>query len=130
MFGNKNKEEKAAKELAGSAEVERLTSLPVPELAAELMLAFGPDGAKSKGSSGTPPMQIVQWLLSSFPYHPNLRPLVTAVLAGLQELEHAGLISLRTSGVGSGGQLYLLTEAGKSALADGSTSSRLKQSGG
>ncbi|HEX3842680.1 MAG TPA: hypothetical protein VHU85_17950 [Acidimicrobiales bacterium] len=125
MFGNKNKEEKAEQVAAGSAEVDRLTSLSVNDLAVEVMKAFSADGAKAKGKAGTPPMQIVQWLMSSYPYHPDLRPLVTAVLAGLQGLEQAGLVSLRTSGVGSGGQLYLLTDAGKLALADGSTSSHL-----
>jgi hypothetical protein len=74
-------------------------------------------------------MQIVQWLMASCPHHPDLRPLVTAVLAGLQALEHAGVVSLRTSGMGSGGQLYLLTDTGKLALADGSTGSHLRPAG-
>ena len=47
MFGNKG--EKAAQDVAVSAEIERLISLPVADLAAEMMPAFGPDGPRVPG---------------------------------------------------------------------------------
>jgi hypothetical protein len=87
-------------------------------LAAELLPAFGPDGARSKGSFGTPPMQIVQWLMSSYRYYPSLKPVVAVVLAGLQALERAGLVGRRTSD--SGGMRFYLTSDGETALAEGS----------
>jgi hypothetical protein len=43
LFGNKD--EKAAEEAAGAAEVASLEALSTDELAVELMPAFGPDGA-------------------------------------------------------------------------------------
>jgi hypothetical protein len=123
LFGNK--EEKAAQEAAGEAEVSRLNGLSVEEMAVELMPAFGPDGAKAKGSTGTPPMQIVQWLVADYPRHPSIRSLVDQVLAGLGVLERAGLISARGSGIGTGAQSYLLTPLGEEALADGSVKQRI-----
>lgn len=123
LFGNK--EEKAAQEAAGEAEVSRLAGLSVEGLAVEVMPAFGPGGARSKGREGTPPMQIVQWLVSDYPRHPSLRSLVDAVLAALGLLERSGLLRRGTSGVGSGGQLYALTPSGEEALADGSVRQRL-----
>jgi hypothetical protein len=40
-------------------------------------------------------------------------------MAGLQDLETAGLLTHKTSGTGSGGQQFYLTPAGEQALADG-----------
>jgi hypothetical protein len=118
LFGNK--EEKVAQEVAGEAEVSRLTGLSAEDLAVELMPAFGPDGARSKGREGTPPMQIVQWLMSDYPRHPSLRPLVDSVLAALSSLERGGLLRGSASGIGTGAQRYALTPIGEEALADGS----------
>jgi hypothetical protein len=106
-------------------EVDRLAALSPKELAVQLMPAFGPDGAASKGRAGTPPMQIIQWLAASIGRGANTKPLVPAVLAGLQALEHAGLVSERTSGTGSGGKLFLLTPQGEKALADGTAATYL-----
>ena len=125
LFGNK--EEKAAREAAGAAEVERLEGLSADQLAAELMPAFGPDGAKSKGDQGTPPMQLVQWLVRDHPYHPSLKPLVDAVLAALEKMVAAGLLSRRGSGIGTGAQSFKLTPLGESTLADGSAAQRLAE---
>jgi hypothetical protein len=122
LFGNKGKH--AEEEEAGRVEVERLTALSAPGLAVELMPAFGPDGARSKGKEGTPPMQIVQWLVRDHPYHPGLQPLVASTLAGLQALEHAGLVGQRSSGSGSG-MRFFLTPLGEQTLADGSAATRL-----
>jgi hypothetical protein len=82
------------------------------------MPAFGPDGARHKKRDGTPPMQIVQWLVASYPYYPSLKPLVAAVLAGLQALENAGLVVRRNSE--SGGMRFQLTPLGETALTEGS----------
>ena len=123
LFGNK--EEKAAKEAAGAAEVERLTGLSPDRLAVELMPAFGPDGARAKGDQGTPPMQVIQWLVRDHPYHPSLKPLVDAVPAALERMVDAGLLSRRGSGIGTGTQSFRLTPLGESTLADGSVAQRL-----
>jgi hypothetical protein len=122
LFGNKGKH--AEEEEAGRVEVERLTALPASDLAVELMPAFAPDGARSKGKEGTPPMQIVQWLVRDHPYHPGLQPLVASTLAGLQALEQAGLVGQRSSGSGSG-MRFFLTPLGEQTLADGSVAAKL-----
>jgi hypothetical protein len=46
LFGNRK--EKAAKEAAAQEELDRLTALPIPELGAEIMRAFGPNGLQTK----------------------------------------------------------------------------------
>jgi hypothetical protein len=123
MFGNK--EQRATEEAAGAAEVERLNSLSADELAVELMPAFGPDGARSKGRSGTAAMAVIQWLVADYPRHPSLRPLADSVPVALQRLAAAGLLMSRGSGVGTGVQSYSLTPAGEKALAEGSVAKRL-----
>jgi hypothetical protein len=122
LFGNK--EEKAAKEAAGAAEVERLEGLTVDRLAVELMPAFGPDGAKAKGGE-VAPLKILQWLMREHPYHPSLRALLDSELAALERLAGAGLLTRRISGVGSGAQTFKLSPFGEEALADGSVEQRL-----
>jgi hypothetical protein len=123
LFGNKEK--KAAEEAAGAAEVERLNSLSTDELAIELMPAFGPDGARSKGRSGSAAMAVIQWLLVDYPRHPSLRPLADSVPVALQRLAGAGLLKASSSGIGTGVKSYSLTPAGEEALADGSVAQRL-----
>jgi hypothetical protein len=123
MFGNK--EQRATEEAAGAAEVERLNSLSTDELAVELMPALGPDGARSKGRSGTAAMAVIQWLVADYPRHPSLRPLADSVPVALQRLAAAGLLKSRGSGVGTGVQSYSLTPAGEKALAEGSVAKRL-----
>ena len=126
LFGNK--EEKAAEEAAGAAEVERLNSLSTEELAGELMPAFGPDGAKSKGRAGSSAMAVIQWLVADYPRHPSLRPLADSVPVALQRLSAAGLLKASGSGIGTGVDSYSLTPAGEEALADGSAGQRLGHS--
>ncbi len=123
LFGNK--EEKAAEEAAGAAAVERLNSLSTEELAAELMPAFQPDGARSKGRSGSNAMAVIQWLVRDHPRHPSLRPLADSVPVALQRLSAAGLLKATGSGIGTGVDSYSLSPAGEEALADGSVSQRL-----
>ncbi len=123
LFGNK--EEKAAEEAAGAAAVEHLDALSTDELAVELMPAFGPDGAKAKGRSGSNAMAVIQWLVRDHPRHPSLRPLADAVPAALQRLTAAGLLKSTGSGIGTGVDSYSLTPAGEEALSDGSVAQRL-----
>jgi hypothetical protein len=123
LFGNK--EEKAAEEAAAAAAVERLNSLSTEELAAELMPAFQPGGARSKGRSGANAMAVIQWLVRDYPRHPSLRPLADAVPVALQRLSAAGLLKATGSGIGTGVSSYSLSPTGEEALADGSVSQRL-----
>src|SRR4051794_41816354 len=88
LFGSKGKH--AEEEEAGRVEVERLTALPAQGLAVELLPAFGADGARGKGKEGTPPMQIVQWLVRDHPYHPGLPPPVAPTPPGPPAPEHPG----------------------------------------
>jgi len=123
LFGNK--EEKAAEEAATAAAGERLEALSTDERAGELMPAFGPDGAKAKGRSGTAAMQVIQWLVADYPRHPSLRPLADSVPVALQRLAATGLLKATSSGIGTGVQSYSLTPAGEQALAGGSVAQRL-----
>jgi hypothetical protein len=63
LFGNK--EEKAAKAAAAQAESERLIALPVADLAAEIMPAFGPDGIEAKSGHRQGPTEVTEWLFAS-----------------------------------------------------------------
>jgi len=123
LFGNKEK--RAAEEEAGRVEVERLSSLTTAELAAEVMPAFAPDGAKAKGRSGTAAMQVIQWLMAGYPRHPSLHPLADCVPVALQRLAAAGLLRAASSGIGTGVQSYSLTPDGEAAMAEGSVAQRL-----
>lgn len=121
----RNKEEKAAQEAAGAAEVERLNALSTDQLAGELMPAFGPDGAKAKGRAGSSAMAVIQWLVADYPRHPSLRPLAESVPVALQRLTAAGLLKASGSGIGTGVDSYSLTPAGEQALGEGSVEQRL-----
>jgi len=123
MFGRGDKH--AAEQAEAAAEVERLCALSAPELGAELIVAFGPDGPRSKGGLGVPAVQLVQWLMASHPYHPSLTPLANQVLVAMQALQNAGLVSGRTPATGSGAHYYSLTPLGEAARADGSFLSQL-----
>ncbi len=123
LFGNK--EEKAAREAAGAAEVERLEGLSVDGLAAELLPGFGPDGAKAKGDHGSGPMQLLQWLLRDHPYHPDIKRLLDMELAALEKMTAAGLLVRSGSGIGTGAQTFKLSPLGEETLADGSLAQRL-----
>ena len=125
MFGNKNKEEKAAQDVAVSAEIERLISLPVADLAAEMMPAFGPDGPRVPGG-GVGILQVLSWLMSSYPRgNKNLSRLLPAGREGIQALERAGLVQILHRGEdGSAGRLNV-TRLGQAALAGDSVRQHL-----
>jgi hypothetical protein len=123
LFGNK--EEKAAKEEAGAAEVARLEGLSAAQLATELLSGLGPDGAKTKGDHGSGPLQLLQWQLRAHPYHPDLKRLLDMELSALERMAAAGLLTRRGSGIGTGAQTFKLSPLGEETLADGSIEQRL-----
>ena len=105
LFGEKSqpkREALRAQRDAARAEYARLVALPPEDLAAELMPAFGADGAKTTDRSllnpgargGSDELQLVSWL------HRNCRiavplfkdPSRSQVLQAVQVLEHAGLL--------------------------------------
>jgi hypothetical protein len=124
LFGNN--EQRSAKEAAGAAELARLEGLSIDRLAAELIPGFGPGGVKRKGGQSLGALQLIQWLMRDFPYHPSLRALVEAVLAALEKLAGAGLLIRRASGVGSGAQSFKLSPLGVETLAAGTVEQQLK----
>ena len=123
MLGNKG--EKAAQDVAVSAEIERLISLPVADLAAEMMPAFGPDGPRVPGG-GVGILQVLSWLMSSYPRgNKNLSRLLPAGREGIQALERAGLVQILQRGEdGSAGRLNV-TRLGQAALAGDSVRQHL-----
>ncbi len=127
LFGNK--EEKNAQDAAAKAETDRLTSLPVVDLADELMGAFGPEGKKNpRGLMGAGEtinlLQVLEWLLSDYPRSSKYWPqLDQPVREGLQVLEHADLIS--KTALPKGGVRMNATRLGVEALADGSVKQKL-----
>jgi hypothetical protein len=58
LFGNR--EEKTARAAAAEAESERLRSLPVADLAAEILPAFGPDGMEAKSGQNASTYQLTR----------------------------------------------------------------------
>jgi hypothetical protein len=126
LFG-KNPE-KLAQEEAAKAEADRLVALPVHDLAAEMMGAWGPDGP-GKGESGKSLniLQVASWLMSSYPRGAQYcRPLLDPIREGFQALEHAELVQQRAQSAG-GGRMYA-TRLGLKALAEGNVRDYLKQS--
>jgi hypothetical protein len=113
-FGKRGRHE--SEEAAARAEAARLASLPAPELAAEIMPAFGPNGP----DQGDPPelnfLQIADWLMRAHPRGArHMRALESPIRGSVELLEVAGLVQRR-------GQSNRLspTPVGQGALADGS----------
>jgi hypothetical protein len=118
-------EEKAAREEAGRVEFERLMALPMPDLARELMPAFGPDGPHGRGpDGGINILQLLGWVSTShFPGGVSYqRKLMEPVREGVQALERAGLVlSTRRQQ----GTWMAATRLGQTALADGTVQDHL-----
>jgi hypothetical protein len=124
LFGNR--EEKAAKEGAAQEELDRLIALPMPELGAEIMRAFGPNGLQTKSGHRQGPVEITKWLMSDFSRKTKYtQSLLRPVMEGLQTLENAGLVQSRGFGDEGAASTYHATRAGEEALADGSVAQRL-----
>jgi hypothetical protein len=113
-------DDKVARDEAARAEFERLTSLPVDELAKELMPAFGPDGARAGKEINS--LQASNWLMRSYPRGAGyVRQLHAPVCEGIQRLEHAGLVEVlggKRGSVATGAHVRA-TRLGTTALADG-----------
>jgi hypothetical protein len=125
LFGNR--EEKAEKEAAAQAELDRLSALSQPELGAEIMRAFGPDGLQTKSGHRQGPIEVTNWLMSSYSSKTKFtQPLLRPVMEGLQALDNAGLVESRSFGDKGAASTYHATRAGEEALADGSVGQRLE----
>jgi hypothetical protein len=91
LFGKSEAKDAAAN--AARTEVERLNALPVADLAAELMPAFGPDGPRSGKEINS--LQASIWLMRSHPTRSTQsRDLHRAVCEGLELLEQRGLVEI------------------------------------
>jgi hypothetical protein len=122
LFGNK--EEKEAEDQAARAEIDRLLSLPVPELAAEIMPAFGPDGARPGREVGL--LQVANWLLRDHRRGVKyLKELLDPIREAVQALEHAELVLRLGHGSGENARLKA-TRLGEQALAEGNVAKYLR----
>jgi hypothetical protein len=116
LFGKS--EEKIAQEAAAQAAFERLSALPVADLAAEILPAFGPDQTRTAHSL----VGACVWLMDSQPRGKRyLIDLKRPVQEALQALEHAGLLigKVRSGGSGNAQTIMNITRMGETALAEG-----------
>src|SRR5262245_7922422 len=110
IFGSRNKVEKEAQEAAARDEAQRLVSLAVPELAEEMLPAFGADGP-GKGSKELGTLQIGMYLMRDHPRgNKYLKQLIGPIREGIQALENEGLIERRIHN--TGGSNVIVTRAG------------------
>jgi hypothetical protein len=124
LFGNR--QEKAVEEGSAQQELDRLSGLSTPELGAEIMRAFGPDGLQTQSGHRQGPIEITKWLMSSYSKKTKYtQPLLLPVMEGLQALDNAGLVESRGFGDRGAASTYHATRAGEEALADGSVAQRL-----
>jgi hypothetical protein len=117
--------EKAAQEAAAQAEFERLSTIPRPELAAEVMGVFaaGQPGAKNP-RQGLNILQVMMWLMASQPRGTSyLSQLEIPVREALQLLENASLV-LKLDNRIAGAHLTATT-LGQQALAEGTVAQYL-----
>jgi hypothetical protein len=114
LFGEKKQDQDGGTGIEG--EVERLSALPLPELASEVMTrGFGPD---CPADDGRPSVRMIADLL--VPGGVRLEQgayqgLNDLIGEGVQVLEHAGLV-LSTVWGGKGGLYFVATRRGKTAL--------------
>jgi len=114
---------------AAQAESDRLRNLPLPELAAAIMPAFGPDGINAKSGHQQGPMEVVSWLMRGHSQKVRYRqPLLGPTIEALPLLERAGLVTRRT--FGTSGSTYSATRLGETSLADGTVGEQLATSPG
>jgi hypothetical protein len=116
--------EKAAQEAAAQAEFERLSALPRPELAVEVMRVFGPDGPGGKHSGGVNILQVLLALMASQPRGVRFtEQLQMPVREAVQLLENASLVL--SIGDRTGGAHLVATALGQQALAEGTVAQYL-----
>jgi len=117
-------EEKAERKAAARAEIERLRAVPVVDLAADLLVALGPDGPTHGTSVRV--QQLCQYLLRDYPGAGTMETLNLSapVNKALDMLEGAGLVSpisvTRTP-------VWRITPLGEDTLAEGDVRDRLRR---
>ncbi|MBK5231978.1 MAG: hypothetical protein JJE13_03215 [Thermoleophilia bacterium] len=117
--------EKEAKKAAAQAESDRLAALPVQDLAAEVMQAFGPDGLQIKSGHQQGALQVAGWLLRDFSTKVKYtQPVFGPTIEALGILDTAGLVDGRNFGSGNA-KTYNVTRLGETALAEGDVRERL-----
>ena len=122
MFGNKEK--KAAQDGAAQEALDRLLALSPAELAAAILPAFSP-GAVSGSGGRVNALLAANFLSKQGPrVSGGVKTLLGPAQAGLQALEHGGLITHGGSPAGSTPS-YIVTDLGRSVLADGSVREHL-----
>jgi len=133
LFGSDDKEKAKA---AAAAEVERLGALSPSDLAAEIMVrVFGPESpgweTMSSNRSGAWAEDVAKaFIPTEYGLGDELRAELYGLVAeGIQRLEHAGLIVLNLRQHGQVTSLrYVVTRAGRAALASGDIAQRLQGS--
>jgi hypothetical protein len=122
LFGNK--QNKAEQDTAAKAEADRLVALPVPDLAAEVLPAFGADGP-GKGDKEIGTFQVAMFLMKDYPRGNQLvKQLLDPVREAFQALENSGLIMAKIHNTGISN--VIITRAGTEALATGTAAQLLK----
>jgi hypothetical protein len=118
LFG-KNRAEKEAEAQAAQAEVDRLLSLSRVQLAAELLPAFGKNGAKRlAGQTGPNLAVVILWTMRDHPKATGfMKDLEVPVREATQLLENANLVEKRTYG---GQGHFNATTLGEQAILDNS----------
>ncbi len=115
LFGNK--EEKRAQDEAAKGEADRLLGLPIDDLAAEILPAFGPEGP-GKGEKSINILQVGSFMMRNFPRGASqIRPLLDPIREGIQRLEHSELV--RTQLMSTGGGRLTVTRRGLEAISAG-----------
>ncbi len=121
LFGNK--EEKRAEDAAAKAEADRLLALPVAEVAAEILPAFGPEGP-GKGDKEIGSLQVGMFLMRDFPRgNQFVKPLLDPIREGIQALENAGLVERKVRSIG--GSTVSSTRLGLEAIEKGTAREHL-----
>ena len=114
---------------AVDAEIERLSALPLRDLAAKLLPHVSAFELKV-GVYGPNEFELARMLTPSKPSAEQSLQLAPIIAEGLQVLEHAGLVRLNWRSGGGTGIEYPLTRAGEAALADGNVMGRLRDVAG
>lgn len=129
MMFRKNPE-KAARDDAAQAEVDRLLALSPPALAVEVLPALGSDGLK-QSFSGVRIQEISKQLLGGYKssLKVNTGLLLLPLKEAVQRLEHANLVMQMASGVDQSTK-WRITTAGEEALRDGTAAEQLGLSAG
>jgi len=111
-----SREDRVAQKAAANAEIERLCSLPVPDLAAKILSAWA---SAKRPASSRPGHDVAEWLMADYLGRPIAAELflAPAVEEAIQALELAGLLIRRFPA--TGGSAVDLTRLGWEALARG-----------